>query len=167
MLCVLIKISIYFYLFFIYFFSRYFVRLARPDENQLHGCGLFSRGTPNWIDLSPFSSVTGSNRAEPAYAFASPASISVCKRIMIDIEVKREREGERGWLSSRVLHSWAKGRGFESRQEWRENVLLQGRLSVLTDYRIRSTPVLPQQHVKDPGHSAKSAGGRLHSAIAT
>ena len=24
---------------------------------------------------------------------------------------------------------------------------------------IRSTPVLPQQHVKDPGHSAKSAGG--------
>ena len=26
---------------------------------------------------------------------------------------------------------------------------------------IRSTPVLPQQHVKDPGHSAKSAGDRL------
>ena len=26
---------------------------------------------------------------------------------------------------------------------------------------IRSTPVLPQQHVKDPGRSAKSAGGRL------
>ena len=26
---------------------------------------------------------------------------------------------------------------------------------------IRSTPVLPQQHVKDPGHSAKSADGRL------
>ena len=26
---------------------------------------------------------------------------------------------------------------------------------------IRSTPVLPQWHVKDPGHSAKSAGGRL------
>ena len=23
-------------------------------------------------------------------------------------------------------------------------------------------PVLPQRHVKDPGHSAKSAGGRLH-----
>ena len=23
-------------------------------------------------------------------------------------------------------------------------------------------PVLPQWHVKDPGHSAKSAGGRLH-----
>ena len=24
-------------------------------------------------------------------------------------------------------------------------------------YGIRSTPVLPEQHVKDPGHSAKSA----------
>ena len=27
---------------------------------------------------------------------------------------------------------------------------------------VRSTPVLPQWHIKDPGHSAKSAGGRLH-----
>ena len=27
---------------------------------------------------------------------------------------------------------------------------------------VRSDPVLPQWHVKDPGHSAKSAGGRLH-----
>ena len=27
---------------------------------------------------------------------------------------------------------------------------------------VRSTPVLPQWHVKDPSHSAKSAGGRLH-----
>ena len=26
---------------------------------------------------------------------------------------------------------------------------------------IRSTPVLPQSHVKDPGHSAKSVGVRL------
>ena len=26
---------------------------------------------------------------------------------------------------------------------------------------IRSTPVLPQKHIKDPSHSAKSAGGRL------
>ena len=28
-------------------------------------------------------------------------------------------------------------------------------------FRIHSTPVLPQQHIKDLGHSAKSAGGRL------
>ena len=27
---------------------------------------------------------------------------------------------------------------------------------------VRSTPQLPQWHVKYPGHSAKSAGGRLH-----
>ena len=26
---------------------------------------------------------------------------------------------------------------------------------------VRSTPALPQWHVKDPGHSDKSAGGRL------
>ena len=39
--------------------------------------------------------------------------------------------------------------------------LLQGQLSVLavTDFGIRSTPVLPQSHVKDTGHSA-GAGGR-------
>ena len=27
---------------------------------------------------------------------------------------------------------------------------------------VRSTPLLPQWHVKDPSHSAKSAGGKLH-----
>ena len=27
---------------------------------------------------------------------------------------------------------------------------------------VRSTPVLPHWHVKDPGHCAKSAGGSLH-----
>ena len=27
---------------------------------------------------------------------------------------------------------------------------------------VRSTPVLPQWHVKDSGHTTKSAGGRLH-----
>ena len=27
---------------------------------------------------------------------------------------------------------------------------------------VHSTPILPQWHVKDPVHSAKSAGGRLH-----
>ena len=29
-------------------------------------------------------------------------------------------------------------------------------------YGICSTLVLPQSHVKDPSHSARSAGGRLH-----
>ena len=40
--------------------------------------------------------------------------------------------------------------------------LFQSQLCVLTLIRVRSTPVLLQWHVKDPGHSAKSAGGRLH-----
>ena len=33
---------------------------------------------------------------------------------------------------------------------------------VLTLTRCPFHPVLPQWHVKDPGHCAKSAGGRLH-----
>ena len=41
-----------------------------------------------------------------------------------------------------------------------ENLLPQG-MYFLRNY-VRSYPVLPQWHVKDPGHSAKSAGGRLH-----
>ena len=32
---------------------------------------------------------------------------------------------------------------------------------------IHSTPVLLQKHVKDPGHSAKSAGGRLQLNMQT
>ena len=34
-------------------------------------------------------------------------------------------------------------------------------LNFCVDSGIRSTLVLSQQHIKDPGHSAKSAGGRL------
>ena len=61
----------------------------------------------------------------------------------------------------RALDSWAKSRRFESLQEWRESFLLQGQLSVLTYFGIHSTPMLPQQHIKDHGHSAKSAGSKL------
>ena len=71
---------------------------------------------------------------------------------------------ERGWLNGRAPDSWLKGRGFESLQEQRENFILRGQLSVLFDsyFGIRSTPVLLQLQVKDPGHSTKSAEGRLH-----
>ena len=61
-----------------------------------------------------------------------------------------------GWRVGRAQDSWSKGCEFESRQEWRVNFfspLLFG---------VRSTLVLPQWHVKDAGHSAKIAGGRLH-----
>ena len=55
-----------------------------------------------------------------------------------------------------------KGPGLESRQEAAGEVSSPG-LTFCADayFGIRSTTVLPQQHVKDPGHSAKSAGGRL------
>ena len=36
-------------------------------------------------------------------------------------------------------------------------------LTVSADSYVHSTPVLPRWHVKDPDHSAKSAGGRIHS----
>ena len=56
----------------------------------------------------------------------------------------------------RAPDSWLKGRRFESLQKQCENFLLQGRLSMLT-----LILVFLQSHVKDPGHAAKSAGGRL------
>ena len=62
----------------------------------------------------------------------------------------------------RAPDSWSKGCGFESLLEQQENCLLRGQLSVLTLISVSvPPPVLPQQHVKDPSHSAKSAGGRL------
>ena len=56
------------------------------------------------------------------------------------------------WLERRT-------REFESLQERWENFLLQGQLSVLILISV-SVP-RPQEHVKDPGHSAQRAGGRL------
>ena len=59
--------------------------------------------------------------------------------------------------------------GVESRQEQQENVLFQSQLCVLTLIRcpFHLWPLLPQWHVKDPGHSARSAGGRLHLNLHT
>ena len=57
---------------------------------------------------------------------------------------------------------WLKGHWFESLQEQWENFLLQGRLSLCwLLFRYPVHPVLLQEHLTDPGHSAKSAGGRL------
>ena len=61
-----------------------------------------------------------------------------------------------------VPDSWSKGCEFESRQERRENFLLQSQLCVLTFVRCPFHPRITQWHVKDPTHSAKSAAGRLH-----
>ena len=60
------------------------------------------------------------------------------------------------------LEHWTGDCEFESRQGRRENFLLQGQLCVLTLIQCPFHPVLPKWHVKDPSHSGKSAGGRLH-----
>ena len=61
-------------------------------------------------------------------------------------------------------------RVLQSMQEQREN-FLPGLILCADSYSdICSATALPQQHVKDPGHSAKSVGGRLqlntHSYVA-
>ena len=58
----------------------------------------------------------------------------------------------------RALDSLSKGHWFESRQKRRQIFIF---LLFYFHFGIRSNPVLPQWHVKDPGHFAKSAGGRL------
>ena len=87
---------------------------------------------------------------------------SVIGDLVSYIKGRRVSRGLWGRDSSvvRAPDSWLKGRGFESLLERRENFLLQGRLSVLTLISVSVPPPL-QLHVKNPGHSAKSAGGRL------
>ena len=65
-------------------------------------------------------------------------------------------------LLVRMPGSWSKGCEFEFRHEWWENVLLQSQFCVLTLIWCLFHPhVTPVAH-KGPGHSAKSAGGRLN-----
>ena len=74
-------------------------------------------------------------------------------------------QGSRDSLLVRAPDSWSKGCEFESRQKRRENVLFRVNFVcwlLLLLFGVRSTPVLPQWHPKDPGHSAKSAGGRFY-----
>ena len=71
-------------------------------------------------------------------------------------------QGSRDSLLVRAPDSWSKGYEFVSRQDRRENFLLQRNFFVLTLIRYPFHPMLPQWHVKDPGHSAKSESGRLH-----
>ena len=65
----------------------------------------------------------------------------------------------------RVLDLWSKGQGLEYQHEWRENFLLWGQLSCANPYfSIHSTPMLLQQHIKDPGHSAKMLVTAKHTS---
>ena len=69
------------------------------------------------------------------------------------------------WLERRALDrkvaSSNPGRGR------RGSFLLQSQLCELTLIRCPFHPVLPQWHVKDPGHTANSAGGGLHLTMHT
>ena len=53
----------------------------------------------------------------------------------------------------------------KSNQRLVENFLLQSLLSALTIIQSPFNPMLPQWHVKDPGHSAGTAGGKLYLII--
>ena len=64
-------------------------------------------------------------------------------------------------LLVRAPDLWLEGLEFKSQQQRWENFLLQSQLCVLTLIRCLFHPLLPQWHVKDPSHFAKSAGGRL------
>ena len=70
--------------------------------------------------------------------------------------------GSRDSLLVRAPDSWSKGCQFESRQERRRIFVSKVNFVCWLLFGVRSTPVLPQWHIKDPGHSAKSAAGRLH-----
>ena len=62
----------------------------------------------------------------------------------------------------RVSDSWLKSCRFKSLQEqWEIFFSPWSTFCADSYFGLCSTPVLPQQHVKDPGHSARSAGGRL------
>ena len=58
--------------------------------------------------------------------------------------------------------SWSKGCEFESGTSGGRIFFSGVNFVCWLLFGVRSTPVLPQWHVKDPGHSAKSVGGRLH-----
>ena len=87
-------------------------------------------------------------------------SLHLPQRLPYQCSVRLE---SRSWNSLLVsaLDSWSKSCEFESWQKRRENFPLQSQLCVLTLI-VHSTPVLLQWHIKDPGHSAKSACDRLH-----
>ena len=57
---------------------------------------------------------------------------------------------------------WSKSCEYESQQKWQENFHSGVNFVRWLLFGVCSTPMLPKWHVKDHGHSAKSAGDRLH-----
>ena len=61
----------------------------------------------------------------------------------------------------RVMDLWFKCLRFNTWQEWQEIFFSRVTFLCWPLFSVHSTPLLPQWHIKDPSHSAKSAGGRL------
>ena len=80
--------------------------------------------------------------------------------IYIYINISVDLGSQDSWLI-RAPESWWKGCKFKSRQELWENFFSGANFVCWLLFGVCSIPVLPRWHVKDPCHSAKSAGGRL------
>ena len=106
------------------------------NSNSPYGlCG--RKATLNWND--PLCS-----RPLPVHSFACSYWLITLSSCMIQLLItprllvmnsswpQLEKNGGGDSSVVRAPDSWLKGRGFESLLEWRENFLLQGRLSVLT-----------------------------------
>ena len=106
------------------------------NSNSPYGlCG--RKATLNWTD--PLCS-----RPLPVHSFACSYWLITLSSCMIQLLItprllvmnsswpQLEKNGGGDSSVVRAPDSWLKGRGFESLLEWRENFLLQGRLSVLT-----------------------------------
>ena len=83
---------------------------------------------------------------------------TVCFTKTVKSNMKTWGAGMPQWLE---CHSWLKGHGFELPQLWWENFVVQDKLSVLTLILVSVPPLCYHSSTKNPGHSAKSAGGRL------
>ena len=112
--------------------------LRRREDSSTHGtCSAvtFSNVFISWDDCQSWESGTRHERSRPSLTPNVSHSNS---------QAARGQDPLLGSVDSSVVRasdSWSKGPGFESRQERRENFLLQGQLSVLTLYfGIRSTP---------------------------
>ena len=76
--------------------------------------------------------------------------------------IKYKTPGSGNGSVVRAQDSWSKGLGFEFLQERRENFLRLGQHYVPTHLGIHAFHRrVTAEYVKDPGHSARSAGGRL------
>ena len=101
-------------------------------------------------------------RRGPGAARTATHYDSLFTALALDTLLPTKQESEAGiaqWFQRRTRDRKVPGSS-PSRSGWRI-FLLQGQLCVLTYFGICSTLVLLQYHVKDPDHSAKSAGGRL------